>query len=431
MRYAVAMPKILVVDDDRTIQTMLVDLLEVRGYDVDVASNGHQALGRLHDTGCDLLLLDVLIPHVNGFALLEQIRAEADLAKLPVIMMSGIYRARNHRSDMASRFGVLEYLDKPLQPAQLVQLIEKAIGPGKKRRRHTPIDDLPEETSFEEVPPQQMERSKVDLPKREERLVEPEARQEKAEVEREAREEFKQSAFVMHGSLKRMPFAAILGKLWRQKETGALLLRNDKVKKIVHVDAGEVVSVKSNLVSECLGRLLVGERLITAEHCAESIKRMKETGKRQGEILVGMNVITERNLSFGLELQFETKLFDIFLWDAGEYRFNSSIAPEAIDGVALEWKGGALVVEGIRRSFDETRLRTLMVPILDVPLGFRDGNVDLTTLRLTRNEHEALQHMRNGRTTRELLGIMPLNPPEALRIIYSLIALDLVVPVTA
>jgi DNA-binding response OmpR family regulator len=429
------MPKILVVDDDRAVQTMLVDLLEERGYDVDTARNGRQALDRLHEVQFDMLLLDVLIPHINGFALLEQMRAEAELADLPVIMMSGIYRSRNHRADMASRFGVLEYLDKPLQPAQLLQLIEEAVGPGKKRRRSTQLDDAEpiqhddEEPSFEEVAPQ-MERSEIELPKREERFVEPEARQEQAEVEREAREEFKQSAFLLQGSLKRVPFAAILGKLWRQKETGALLLRNEKVKKIVHLDAGEVVSVKSNLVSECLGRMLVSERLITADQCAESIKRMKDSGKRQGEILVGMNVITERNLSFGLELQLETKLFDIFLWDSGEYRFNSSITPESSDGVGLEWKGGALVVEGIRRSFDETRLRSLMVPILDVPLGYRDGAVDLRGLRFTREELDALQKMRNGRTTRELLGIMPLDPPDALRVIYSLIALDLVVPVT-
>lgn len=420
------MPKILVVDDDRAVQTMLVDLLEERGYEVDTCRNGRQALERLREVKFDLLLLDVLIPHINGFALLEQVRADASLIDLPVIMMSGIYRSRNHRTEMQGRFSVIEYLDKPLQPTHLLQLIEDAIGPGKKRRRSTVSEVVADEDIVAHI-----ERSSAEpLSRSEEKLVEPEAREEKAEVEREAREEFKQSAFLLQGSIKRAPVAAILGKLWRQRETGALLLRNDKIKKIIHLDAGEVVAVKSNLVSECLGRLLVRERLITAEQCAESIKRMKDLGRRQGEILVGMNVITERNLEFGLEMQLETKLFDVFLWDAGEYRFNSSIAPEASDGVALEWRGGALIVEGIRRAFDETRLRTLMVPILDVPLGYRDEPTDLRGLRFNKLELEALQLMRSGRTTRELLGAMPMDPPDALRVIYSLIALDLVIPVT-
>ena len=421
------MPKILVVDDDRAVQTMLVDLLEERGYEVDTSRNGRQALERLREGDIDMLLLDVLIPHINGFALLEQLRAEAELTDLPVIMMSGIYRSRNHRSEMAQRFGVIEYLDKPLQPTQLLALVEEAVGPGQKKQRRSTERD---EVSVVEETPHIERASAAPLSPREERLVEPEAREEKAEVEAAAREEFKQSAFLLQGSIKKTPVAPVLGKLWRQKETGALLLRNDKVKKIIYMDAGEVVAVKSNLVSECLGRLLVRERLITADQCTESIKRMKSSGKRQGQVLVEMNVVTEKNLQFGLEMQLETKLFEVFLWDAGEYRFNSSIAPELRDGVQIEWRGGSLIVEGIRRAFDETRLRSLMVPILDVPLTYRDPHINLAGLRFTKLELDALKQLRDGRTTRELLGTMPLDPPDALRVIYSLIALDLIIPRT-
>ena len=420
------MPKILVVDDDRAVQTMLVDLLEERGYEVDTARNGRQALERLRAGDIDLLLLDVLIPHINGFALLEQLRAEDNLTELPVIMMSGIYRSRNHRSEMAQRFGVIEYLDKPLQPTQLLDLVEEAVGAGKRKRRATERDEDPAEE------PPHIERSSAEpLSPREERLVEPDAREEKAEVEAAAREEFKQSAFVLQGSIKKMPVAPVLGKLWRQKETGALLLRNDKVKKIVYMDAGEVVAVKSNLVSECLGRLLVRERLITADQCTESIKRMKSSGKRQGQVLVEMNVVTERNLEFGLEMQLETKLFEVFLWDSGEYRFQLvDRTRKSADGAQIEWRGGSLIVEGIRRAFDETRLRALMVPILDVPLTFREETIDLRSMRFTKLEIDSLAQMKDGRTTRELLGIMQLDPPDALRVIYSLIALDLVIPRT-
>ena len=90
----------------------------------------------------------------------------------------------------------------------------------------------------------------------------------------------------------------------------------------------------------------------------------------------------------------------------------------------------ALIVEGIRRAFDETRLRSMMVPILDVPLTYRDPQIDLRGLRFSKPELDALQLLRDGRTTRELLGTMPLDPPDALRVIYTLIALDLIIPRT-
>lgn len=414
------MSTILVVDDDRAVQSMLVDLLQERGYSVETCRNGREAMSRVEREAFGLLILDVLIPHVNGFAMMELIRARPELRELPVIMISGIYRSRNHRNEMTSRFGVIDYLDKPLATDKLLSLVESVLGPGTPQT----TESSGENTQIETVD-EQREREAS-----EEQLVEPQARQEKVEVEAEARASFRPSAFLMQGSIKRTPVAAVLGKLWHDGASGALLLRNDKVKKIIHLNKGAVHSVKSNLVSECLGRLLVRERLISAEQCQESIQQMKETNKRQGELLVQMGCITQRNLAFALEMQLETKIFDVFHWDSGEYRFNPSVALPPAE-VELEWQGAALVVEGIRRAFNETRLRALMVPILDVPLAFREAHVDLAPLKLTSVEQNAAAALRSGHTTRELLDGSPADPPDALRVVYTLIALDLLIPASA
>lgn len=436
------MAHILVVDDDRAVLDTLVELIQGAGFTVTTARNGRQALGLIEREPFDLVVLDVLIPHINGFALMEQVRANPALRDLPVMMLSGIYRARNHRTDMMEKFGVVDYLDKPVDPQRLLDAVRAAVA-GRDTSANLPritttepalpampVDEpAPADPSRPEIDDRQDNIDKMlqELLASADKLVEPAATDEKREVESAARSSFKQSAFLSQGSLKKTPVATVLGRLWHQRASGALLLRHDNIKKILYVDEGSVYFVKSNLVSECLGRLLVRERLITADQCQASIDKMRDTGKRQGELLVAMTAITEKNLTFALELQLETKIFDTFNWEQGEYRFNPSVALPATD-VEIEWKGGALVVEGIRRAFTETRLRTQMLPVLEVPLAFRDETMDFAAQGFTKAELSGIAAIRPGMTTQQLLDRLPLDPPDTLRVLYSLIALDLLVP---
>ncbi|MEO0812632.1 MAG: response regulator [Myxococcota bacterium] len=417
------MPRILVVDDDRAIQSMLTDTLEARGYIVDTARTGREAIA-VFDEGIppDLLLLDVLIPHINGFALVEQLRQRPELRELPIIMMSGIYRSRNHRSEMTGMHRVLDYLDKPFDNERLFELIEGAVGSGEEAPA---IDvgelDLPESEEEPWEEPTDSQKKQGDA------LVEPAARVEKAEVEKDARNEFKQSAFLFQGSIRKTPLAEVIGQLWAARKSGALLLRRDRVKKILYMRDGSPYHVKSNMVSECLGRLLVAQRLITPEQCEASIREMKSAGKRQGEVLVEMNSISPKNLTYALELQMETKLFEPFAWKTGEYRFNPSAKlPELHQ--PIEFTGASFVVEGIRRAYDETRLRGQMLPILQVPLRWAVKRPDLDALKLTRSERSAAKRIDNGMHTEDMLEALNVHPPDALRIVYSLISLGMLEP---
>jgi CheY-like chemotaxis protein len=464
------MPRILIVDDDKAVQEMLADTLREAGYEAHLCRDGKQALVELGRIRYDLLILDVLIPHMNGFVLIEHIRGRPDLADLPVVMISGIYRSRNHRDEMTTRFGVIDYLDKPFTTERLMELVERAAGPAGTSIRDVGTEDLVAQsgewsesnaivdaddlTLTQGIAPVPLTRKKhepvpldrikggepgaqaarsrattkrgpacADLPSR---LVDTTTRQEKKAVEAEARESFQTSAFVMQGSLAKVPVVGVLGKLWHHRSTGALLLRRGRIKKIVYLKSGNPVLVKSNLVSECLGQILLRERLISKQECEASVRSMKKTRQRQGEILVQMGSLTRRNLEFALELQLETKLFDTFVWDNGEYRFNAStpVADKSID-----WTGPAIVAEGIRRTFDETRLRALMLPVIDVALEFGDDIFrDLQAMKLNEREQKAVGAILPGKTTRELLDSMPVGYPDALRIIYTLITLELLRP---
>src|SRR4051794_26869834 len=82
--------RVLVVDDDRVNRMLLTRSLEQAGHEVLTAENGRQALEMLGIDPPDVVLLDIVMPELDGISVLEQMKADAGLAHLPVIMISAI-----------------------------------------------------------------------------------------------------------------------------------------------------------------------------------------------------------------------------------------------------------------------------------------------------------------------------------------------------
>jgi two-component system chemotaxis sensor kinase CheA len=102
--------RILVVEDSETTRTLQEILLTEAGYSVLVAADGQAAWEQLQDGRIDLVITDVSMPRMDGFALIQAIRSAPGLRSLPVVMLSGAYSEEEHtRSQQA---GANAYLDK-------------------------------------------------------------------------------------------------------------------------------------------------------------------------------------------------------------------------------------------------------------------------------------------------------------------------------
>ncbi|HHE3712014.1 TPA: response regulator [Pasteurella multocida] len=114
------MPKILLVDDDVELIELLAELLTLEGFEIDIANNGLQALQKL-DLSYDLVLLDIMMPVLNGVETLKKIRQEFSV---PVIMLT----ARGDDIDriLGLELGADDYIPKPFNDRELVARI-KAI----------------------------------------------------------------------------------------------------------------------------------------------------------------------------------------------------------------------------------------------------------------------------------------------------------------
>jgi chemosensory pili system protein ChpA (sensor histidine kinase/response regulator) len=119
-------PMVMVVDDSLTVRRVTQRLLEREGYRVVTAKNGIDALERLAEERPVVLLTDIEMPRMDGFDLVRQVRGDARLADLPVIMITSRI-AQKHR-DYAAEIGVQHYLGKPYSEDELLDLVGRYAG---------------------------------------------------------------------------------------------------------------------------------------------------------------------------------------------------------------------------------------------------------------------------------------------------------------
>jgi CheY-like chemotaxis protein/curved DNA-binding protein CbpA len=412
----------LVVEDDNGMQALVREALEAAGLQVAVEKDGDWAWKALQRRLPDVLVTDLLLPTVGGFELIEKLRGLPGGEHVAVVVMSGIYRSARHKRQATEKLGAVACFDKPFAIAELVAVVREAAGlmPSKKKRSaEIGLPKAPKPSAPGSVRAEGM----VEDP-----LADFDSRLEKSDVER-AEQSFPAERTV-RGNLKNKRFPEVLAQLYRWKATGALLLRRGRIKKIVYVKDGYPIFVKSNLLSECLGRVLVRERMITEDECERSLTLLKGSagaaGKQQGTVLIEMQALSPHNLVFGLQLQLEQKLFDIFAWPDGDYQFNARVEIPA-QAVHLDMSLATIVSEGVRRKFTDSALQDLLQPFLDLYLApHAEPGQRFQELPLELDERSLVERVDGRRTLRELVDKSELPPKQARQLLYTLIATEMV-----
>lgn len=118
--------KVLVVDDDRVIQQLLVVNLELEGYEVDTASDGEQALAKIASVNPDIVLLDIMMPKYDGWEVCRRAKADKATADIPIIFLSA--RAQDLDVRRGYEIGVAAYMTKPFDPLELMDVVKRVLA---------------------------------------------------------------------------------------------------------------------------------------------------------------------------------------------------------------------------------------------------------------------------------------------------------------
>jgi CheY-like chemotaxis protein len=259
----------------------------------------------------------------------------------------------------------------------------------------------------------------------------PVAFQEGRDVERRA--SALDQAARLEGNLNDVAFPRLLARLADLRATGALVVEaakslsegrktttGESPKKVVFFRNGVPQHVRSNLVDECLGQVLRRSGQISDEALEESLARVRDGDGRQGGILIAMGALTPHELRDTLERQQRIKLFDIFAWTSGTFRFSERMVPPK-ETVTLEMSLFEIIYQGVITRISSDQLRERLAPKADrfvVP----DARRLAQFLRLELpDESRQLVHALDG-TQRlgDLLALGRQGPSVAAHLLYAL-----------
>jgi two-component system cell cycle response regulator len=118
--------KILVIEDDPTSQKFFQLVLSKEGYNVITAQNGLEGLRKVKEESLDMVILDVMLPGIDGFEICSRLRNELGKTNLPIIMTSA--KAQTSDRDAASKVGANAFLSKPVDRSVLLQTMSGFLG---------------------------------------------------------------------------------------------------------------------------------------------------------------------------------------------------------------------------------------------------------------------------------------------------------------
>ena len=128
------MARILIADDDPLLRALLQHKLAAEGHQIVAAEHGGEVLDMIRDHAPDLIVLDAMMPVMDGFEVLRRLKAGVGMRDIPVIMLTALKREQDVVGGL--QLGTADYLAKPFIPDELVQRIRRLLATVQREQGH-------------------------------------------------------------------------------------------------------------------------------------------------------------------------------------------------------------------------------------------------------------------------------------------------------
>ena len=343
--------KILIASGDKKNIQTLKNILTPLKYDISSYKDLKKLRDDIQSENPDLLILDADGLDGDSYAFSKSLK-NTIFPKLPILMMTNATFDQN-LVKLLKDSKITEYLRKPVSYSLLLEKVKKLLL----------VDNVPLDFVFDDS-----------------------------------------QEFEFAGSVAKITLPRILYFLKRDARTGILSITRDIVKKVISFEGGDPKFVVSNIVQECLGRLLVAKGRLTSEECEESLKLMKEWKKKQGETLIRMGLIEPYELDETLKMQARERLLEALGWQDGEYKFFVKKFLRE-DLTPLDIAIPQIVLLGVRRYYMLDVLKKIVDRWLDhIPVFNRNSFFKVEEFKLATWDAKTVRLFDGKRTFREIVG---------------------------
>lgn len=444
---------VLVVDDSPTIRRVVSRQLTARGYDVVAAGDGAGAVQVLMQRPIDVVLLDFVMPGMNGLQLCRAIRAMPNLASLPIVLMSA--KADKIRGAAMQQAGAVDAISKPFDPLALHAVIEHALTKARRSESESPpVDEDAAELSRLHNAPDVATRDQAvtvlfakhlsrALGGQVARWRDSDDRAELAEVIANALSldqvrnlrgllsllhDENERAAVLAGDLGFISIAEVMQMLELQRQTGALRIAYGNQEICFYFADGRIDLAKGvNLPhSFLLGRFLVEDGVVERRRLDSLLGESGASARLLGETMVERKLALEEQVREALKRQTSELAYEAVRWKNGRFTFSigQSVPEATLAHLALA--PGGLLMEGFRRV-DEWQLIEGSFQFDDVLAPDRGAIERLgTRAELTAQEELVLAAVNGQRSVRKIVDDVDASTFDVCKSLYQFINSGLV-----
>jgi DNA-binding response OmpR family regulator len=462
---------VLVIDDSPTILKVVQLVLTKAGFDVETAGDGEAGLERARAVRPDLILLDFVMPRMNGYQVCRTLAADDDLKDIPVVLMSA------KGDQVGERFvkvmGIVDYITKPFSPEAITAVVQHTIDKYALRPRGDRGSSIVEAVARideaalaarDDARRQALATARTKIADRvSARVAEllslaDAARDEQASgrenhvptdaaaiadaarggLDDDALGEIIAAASpaitgdtppVLSGNLQVVPIAEVLQLLDVQRQSGVLAVSRAAGGVDIFFRQGGVDLAIANGVAEefLLGRFIVDNELMTQQDFDGFLASRQPGSKLIGAQLVKLGYLTNDDLKQALRAQTCELIYEILRWNFGAFTFRATrdLPEQAVEaGLGLDVEG--VLMEGFRRV-DEWHLIEREIDNFDVVfLRNEDAVAQMGRGRLTREELAVLELVNGKNTVKEIVRTSKMGSFEVTKMLYRLLSIKLI-----
>ena len=459
--------RVLVIDDSPTITKVVQLVLTKASYEVQTAPDGEAGLAAVRASRPDLILLDFVMPRMNGYQFCRELAADAKLRDIPVILMSA------KGDQVGERFvkvmGIVDYITKPFSPEAITAVVQHTLG--KYGPAGTVEEDPPSLVTGEDLAATdeadraqarstalaQLRTSIIEVLAAQVALSDPGVADDKAAAEAALIDRIAAAALDdatlsrvlgaidlrllgdsapgLRGDLRVVPLAEVLQLLDVQEQSGVLTVERTGARVDIYFRRGRVDQAMATGVPEefLLGRFVLDAAVMQRadfEAFLESrTSQPRLTGQPRliGQQLVKLGYLAEADLKTCLVRQSSELIYEILRWRHGRFRFaaGAELPPSVIDA-ALGLDVEAVLMEGYRRV-DEWHLIEHAIDNFDIVfLRNEDSVAQMGRGRLTREELAVLELVNGKNTVKEIIRKSRMGSFEVSKMLYRLLSIKLV-----
>ncbi len=403
---------VLVIDDSPTVRRLAELVLSQEGYEVYTAPDGDEGLEIARKVKPSVILVDFVMPKMNGYKLCKVIRSDPELKDIPLILITA--KGEDVGQTFEERFGVLHYFQKPFEPDALVGKINEILGV--------------EEGELVQEKPALFE-SSGELMEGIDKLLKYYFQKEfkvmlkslMVEVLKET-EVARTTGLIISGELKYLSVADVLQLAGTLNLSGRLTIVSSNLNAEVYLDRGLVVfaTVSKPGYRTFLTDLLLEDKKLDKKDVKDVITEAKRQNLPVGRILVQKGFITDEELMNYLRRLSEDAIFHALSASSGHFYLEDIALPLNLSDIRFRIPSSTVILDGLRK-LDESRLAAEIFKSDDMVLTRLITNVEaLEGINLYDKELKIFSLVDGSATLREIIDKSKLDELEVKRICYSL-----------